>query len=208
MVKLHAELASLPSPRTTVDVDSALHLETQAITFGQAAELLRQAGYSLDMHTRHAYRFDRGSDRVDVMCSDRHFASKLPRYMGRPLFGVPGATRALQHTINLDVSTRRGVVQMVIPDARGALVLKGAAHLEDSRDRERHAEDAVILLACVADPVEAVSGLSAQSRKRLRHLLTVLTRQTSPWTNHDPLVQSLAREALDELSMLLHVPER
>ena len=39
MVKLHAELAGLPAPRTTVDVDSALHLETQAITFAKAAPL-------------------------------------------------------------------------------------------------------------------------------------------------------------------------
>jgi hypothetical protein len=33
MVKLHAAVAGLPAPRTTVDVDSALHLETQAISF-------------------------------------------------------------------------------------------------------------------------------------------------------------------------------
>lgn len=44
MVKLHAELAELPAPRTTVDVNSALHLETEAITFFQAAALLQGAG--------------------------------------------------------------------------------------------------------------------------------------------------------------------
>lgn len=60
MVKLHAELAELPALRTTVDVDSTLHLETGAITFPQAAALLQGVGYVLDTSTKHAYRFDRG----------------------------------------------------------------------------------------------------------------------------------------------------
>ena len=102
MVKLHAELAGLPAPRTTVDVDSALHLETRAITFAQAATRLQGAGYVLDTTTKHAYRFDRGPDRVDLMCSDRQSTWKRLRYDVRPLFGIPGGTRALQQTINID----------------------------------------------------------------------------------------------------------
>jgi hypothetical protein len=71
MVKMHAEIAGLPAPRTTVDVDSALHLETQATSFGEAASLLRRAGYVLNEDTKHAYRFDRGTDQIDVMCADQ-----------------------------------------------------------------------------------------------------------------------------------------
>ena len=93
MVKLHAELAGLPAPRTTVDVDSALHLETQAISFAQAAARLQGAGYILDRSTTHAYRFDRGKERVDLMCSDRLYIWRRPRYDGRPLFGIPGGAR-------------------------------------------------------------------------------------------------------------------
>lgn len=203
MVKLHAELAELPAPRTTVDVDSALHLETRAITFAQAAARLQNAGYVLDRSTRHAYRFDRGPERVDLMCADRQSIWKLPRYDGRPLFGISGGTRALQQTINVDVLTAKDTVRLVIPSVRGALVLKGAAYLDDSRDRGRHAEDAVVLLACMDDPSEALLGLSQQSRRRLRALVTVLTEQTAPWANHNDVVQSLGRESLDELAELL-----
>ena len=203
MVKLHAELAELPAPRTTVDVDSALHLETQAITFTEAATRLQGAGYVLDKATKYAYRFDRGPERVDLMCSDRQSTWRRPRYDGRPLFGIPGGTRALQQTINVDVLTEVDTVRLVIPTVRGALVLKGAAYLEDSRDRGRHAEDAVVLLACVDDASEVLLGLSQQSRRRVRALVKVLTEQTAPWANHDAVVQSLGRETLAELAELL-----
>jgi hypothetical protein len=200
MVKLHAELAGLPTTRTTVDVDSALHLETQAVTFAEAAAQLRGAGYVIDRTTKHAYRFDRGPDRVDLMCSDRHAISRNPRYDGRPLFGVPGGTRALQETIDIDVLTNMDTVRLVIPSLRGALVLKGAAHLEDSRDRSRHAEDAVLLLACIDEPIDPIANLSLRSRRRMRALIKVLTEQAAPWANHDAVVQALAREALAELA--------
>lgn len=203
MVKLHAELAQLPAPRTTVDVDSALHLETEAITFPQAAALLQGVGYVLDRSTEHAYRFDRGRERVDLMCADRQFIFRSPRYGGRPLFGIPGGTRALQQTINIDVQTQADTLRFVIPSVRGALVLKGAAYLEDSRDRGRHAEDAVVLLACMDDASEALLGLSQRSRRRLRALVRVLTEKTAPWAIHDPVVRALGRETLDELAGLL-----
>lgn len=205
MVKLHAELAELPDPRTTVDVDSALHLETQAITFAKAAAILHRAGYVLDESTKHAYRFDRGTDRVDVMCSDRQSIWRRPRYKGRPLFGIPGGTRALQQTINVDAVTGTDTVRLVLPTLRGALVLKGAAFLEDSRDRGRHAEDAVMLLACMDDSSDVLVGLSQQSRRRVRALVKVLSEQAAPWANHDAVVQALARESLAELAGLLRV---
>lgn len=82
MVSLHAALAGLPMPRATVDVDSTLHLETGAITFARAAATLHAAGYALDESTAHAYRFDRGLDRVDLMCTDRQLAFRRPRYGG------------------------------------------------------------------------------------------------------------------------------
>lgn len=202
MVKLHAEMAKLPAPRTTVDVDSALHLETQTITFAEANAQLTGAGYALDENTKHAYRFDRGADRVDVMCSDRQSIWKRPRFGGRPLFGISGGTRALQQTINVDVLTGTETIRIVLPTLRGALVLKGAAYLEDSRDRGRHAEDAVVLLACMDNASDVWRGLSQQSRRRVRALVKALTEQNAPWANHEPVVQALARESLVELVTL------
>lgn len=203
MVKMHAEIAGLPAPRATVDVDTALHLETQAISFGEAASLLRVAGYVLNVDTKHAYRFDRGLDRVDVMCADRQAIWKKHKFGGRPLFGIPGGTRALRKTINLDVQTHVDAVRLVIPALQGALVLKGAAYQEDTRDKARHVEDAVVLLACVTDATELWAGLSPRSRGRIRSIAQALRDQVSPWANHTPVVQSLARESLVELTDLI-----
>jgi hypothetical protein len=203
MVKMHAEIAGLPAPRTTVDVDSALHLETQATSFGEAASLLRRAGYVLNEDTKHAYRFDRGTDQIDLMCADRQAIWKKHKFGGRPLFGIPGGTRALRHTINVDVQTRVDTVRLVVPTLQGALVLKGAAYQEDSRDKGRHAEDAVLLLACVTDSKEIWIGLSPRSRRRVRAVVNALVDRPRYWANHDDAVQSLARESLAELSAII-----
>ncbi len=201
---MHAIIAGFPSPRATLDVDSALHLETGAVSFATAAAALRTAGFVLDVNTTYAYRFDRGRERIDVMCSDRHAAQKKPTYQGRPLFPVSGATRALRETINVSVHADTDA-ELVVPTVRGALVLKGAAVMEDSRDRGRHAEDGVMLLACLADTNEVVPGLSTTSRQRLRALVRTLTEDHHPWSSHDRVVQSLARESLEELRQSLEI---
>ncbi|QJU53086.1 hypothetical protein SCB71_07245 [Herbiconiux sp. KACC 21604] len=203
MVQLHAHLAELPLSRATVDVDSTLHLETHAVTFADAAARLQCCGFVLDTDTRFAYRFDRGLERVDLMCSDRHAAWKMPRHGGRPLFGIPGGTRALQQTIDLDMLTDDGERCLVIPTLRGALVLKSAALVEDSRSASRHADDLVLLLACAIDTADVVHGLSRRSRRRLRNMVRRLRGDNSPWASHGSLVQSLARESLEELALTL-----
>jgi hypothetical protein len=86
---------------------------------------------------------------------------------------------------------------------RGALVLKGAAHREDSRDRMRHAEDGVMLLACLEDTSNVLTGLSQRSRARVRSLLRAIDETNAPWANHDPIVQALARESFEELRQQL-----
>ena len=39
-----------------------------------------------------------------------------------------------------------------VPSAFGALILKAAAYQSDSRDRDRHLQDAALLLAAIDDP--------------------------------------------------------
>ena len=86
---------------------------------------------------------------------------RSPKFNGRPLFGVPGGTRALQQTMDVDLETSTGFVRISLPSLRGALVLKGAAFLEDSRERDRHAEDGVLLLACLSDVTDVLVGLES-----------------------------------------------
>lgn len=133
------------------------------------------------------------------MCADRQAIWKKHKFGGRPLFGIPGGTRALRHTINVDVQTGIDTVRLVVPTLQGALVLKGGAYQEDSRDKRRHAEDAVVLLACVTDSTDIWIGLSPRSRRRVRAVVNALVDRPGYWANHDDTVQSLARESLNEL---------
>ncbi|GAA4376089.1 hypothetical protein [Paeniglutamicibacter cryotolerans] len=54
-----------------------------------------------------------------------------------------------------------------IPNTLGALVLKGAAYREDSRDGRRHLDDAAMLAATLKDPLGVVPELKGSDRSRI-----------------------------------------
>lgn len=197
MVALHAKIADIPPSRPTVDVDTALHLETNAVTFAHVAKQLAALGYVLNPDTQFAYKFERKAERIDVMCSDRHAAFKKPKYLGRPLFGIPGGTRALRDTWNVHLKTDEHDVEFVLPSVLGALVLKGAAYREDSRDPQRHLEDAITLFACASEEDLDLQHLSVGSKRRIRTLVDALAEQKLVWLSHNESVRALARESLE-----------
>lgn len=63
------------------------------------------------------------------------------------------------------------------PTLHGALVLKAAAHTFDSRDRERHLEDALTLLACIVDIEPILVDLHGSDRKRIVHVIRAIENQ-------------------------------
>lgn len=67
-----------------------------------------------------------------------------------------------------------------IPDALGALVLKGAAYLGDPRDRRRHLDDAVVLTCTVNNPMADRERLIGSDSKRIGALWTVLQDRDHP----------------------------
>lgn len=196
MVQLHSLLKDLPPTRATTDVDAALHLETGVISFSQTAVALAKLGYQLDERQQFAYRFFRDAETVDVLCSDRFAATRKPQYQGRPLFGVPGGTRALHDTINVRIQHPGGTFDISLPSARGALILKGAAFIEDSRDRQRHLSDGVALLACLENLDHIFDGLSGRSRKRIRAIARAARHTPSVWNLVDTTTRARAEEAL------------
>jgi hypothetical protein len=108
-----------------------------------------------------------------------------------------------KHSVNERPLVSIDTIRLVIPTLRGAFVLKGAAYLEDSRDRGRHAADAAVLLACMDTANDVWQDLSQQSRRWVRALVKALNEQSTPWTNHDAVVRDLARESLVELTALV-----
>ncbi|MFD4431471.1 hypothetical protein [Nocardia sp. NPDC058497] len=156
MVQIHAIHAGLPPTRATVDVDMVLHIETGATTFSRASYVLEQLGYSLvipDSRRSFVHRFERPGAQVDVMVADNLAPRHQPTVAGRRVFAVPAGTSALRKTVNCHIKPDRGYpVTFSIPDPLGALVLKGAAYLADTRDRDRHLEDAATLLCGFTEP--------------------------------------------------------
>ncbi len=179
MVQLHTAYAGLQVTRTTRDIDMMLHIETGAATFSGVQHELERLGYSLrePIGKGPIHRFGRGAhnaETIDVMVADHLSAKRQPTVLGRRVFAVPGGTSALRKTVNCEVDSEAGTVMLSIPDVLGALILKGAAYLEDSRDRERHVDDAAILACALTDPVADRNRMAGSDHKRIAALWSVL----------------------------------
>lgn len=179
MVQLHAAHAGLMLTRPTRDVDMILHVETGAATFSGVQHDLERLGYMLrePVGDGPVHRFVRGLgdvEAVDVMVAD-HLPPQLhPEALRRKVFAVPGGTSALRKTVNCEVDTGENVAILSIPDVLGALVLKGAAYLQDSRDGGRHLDDAAVLACAATDPVADRARMIGSDRKRIQALWRVL----------------------------------
>ncbi|WNV74123.1 hypothetical protein [Geodermatophilus sp. DSM 44513] len=195
MVQLHAVAAGLPVVRPTDDVDVLLHVETGRGRAAQVAHALEELGYrlapGLDPRTGTAHRFVRDgavvdlvtsgarASVVDVVAADHAPPRALERFRGYDLVQVAGGTQALRRTVHAELAiSAPDRTTVSVPDAFGALVLKAAAHRADTRDRDRHLADAVVLLACV-DPF-AERTRSGSDRSRLLHLQRHLGEPAAP----------------------------
>jgi hypothetical protein len=67
-----------------------------------------------------------------------------------------------------------------VPDASGALVLKGAAYIADARDRDRHLFDAARLAATISDHGTELDRLKESDTRRLRALRDALADVRHP----------------------------
>jgi len=179
MVQLHAAYAGLRLTRTTRDVDMVLHIDSGAATFGGVRYDLERLGYSLHepIGSGPVHRFVRGpndAETVDVMVADRLSPELHPKVLRRRVFALPGGTSALRKTVNCEIDTGGASVVLSIPDVLGALVLKGAAYVEDSRDRARHLDDSAVLACAVTDPVGDRARMIGNDRRRIQALWKVL----------------------------------
>jgi hypothetical protein len=89
-----------------------------------------------------------------------------------------------------------------IPDTLGALVLKSAAYKEDSRDRERHLDDAALLACTIIDASREAERLSGGSDRGRIQLLERELREAShkSWQLVPEEMCAYGREALVVMS--------
>ena len=83
---------------------------------------------------------------------------------------APGGRNALERLLHVAVLTPQGPVAIALPDLIGALELKIEAYRVDSRDRERHLQDAVAL-ASLLDDAAPDPPLHGSAATRLRWFL-------------------------------------
>ncbi|MFD1376745.1 hypothetical protein ACFQ4U_10470 [Micrococcus antarcticus] len=210
MVQLHAAIAKVPAIRPTTDVDLVLHVETGAVSGPEVSHTLSQLGYELQLPLHKdspAHRFIRQRDglkeTVDVMVAD-HGISKPPLTIGgREPFQVSAGTQALKRTANCQILDDEGTVisTLSIPSPLAALVLKGAAYREDTRDRDRHLEDAALLSTIISDPLAVVPELQGSDRSRIIGLNKHLSDLNHPaWARIEEDRRRDGHYALDILS--------
>lgn len=197
MVQTHALAARVETTRVTLDVDATVRIKAGIFTYAEAAAALIQLGYALDRSTRLAYRFTREADVVDLMVADHE--RPPPRHARRDVMPVTGGKQALDRLEVAVFQSGQSQVEVPVPNLHGALVLKAAAHLADSRDRGRHLLDAVTLLACIVDTGTITEQLRGSDRSRLRHLVRALDEQPLVMVQAPSDTATLARRTLDEL---------
>ncbi|MCW4466313.1 hypothetical protein OK351_12475 [Glutamicibacter sp. MNS18] len=210
MVQLHAVVANLPMIRPTTDVDVVLHVETGSVSGPEVTRTLNQLGYTLQTPlstASPAHRFIRQregmKESIDVMVAD-HGVSKPPLTLGgREPFLVPAGTQALKRTLNCRVMDVAGelVTTLSIPSVLAAVVLKAAAYREDSRDRERHLEDAALLSTMLGDPLALVPQLQGSDRSRIISMHHQLSDPHHPaWARFDEEHRHKGQYALEILA--------
>ena len=197
MVQAHALAAGVETNRVTTDVDAVVRIEAGTFSYGDAASALLHLGYALDDSPRLAYRFVRGAEVVDLMVAD-HEHPPL-RYARRDVMAVEGARQALARLESISFEVGSSTVPLPVPTLHGALVMKAAAHLVDSRDRDRHLLDAITLLACVVDVAPIIDELRGSDRKRLTHLVRALDERPLVAAQSPTDTLRLARRTADEL---------
>ena len=197
MTQIHTIHRGLDVVRPTNDVDVVLHVETTRGMASKAARALESVGYemltSIDRRERTAHRFVRGEatvvlipgspDVVDVLVADHAAPRVVERLRGRDMVAIEGGTQALRRTVNAGLSIVEGRATTVsVPNVFGALVLKAAAFCTDSRDRERHIQDAAALLCCLTDPFDVREQFVGSDRQRINTLVRNLPDDARHWS--------------------------
>lgn len=201
MVQLHATAAGLPISRPTTDVDMVLHIETEATSAPKMKHALEALGYELKPSLDNkapAHRFLRGDQQVDVMIADHTAPRNITKMAGREPFQIEGGTQALRRTLNVVITGNDGIkTRLSIPNLHGALVLKGAAFMTDSRDRGRHLDDAAVLCACIDNPFALLEARRGMDRKRFNALFVALESPTHrAWMQLDESSRQAAQDVL------------
>lgn len=211
MAQLHAIRAGIGVVRPTNDVDIVLHVETTRGVAAATASALESLGYELtppiDSRTDTAHRFRRDAatvdlvtnvpDVVDVLVADHAAPRVVEKLRGRMMVGIEGGTQTLRRTVNARLGiTGDRTTTVSVPNPFGALILKAAAYQADSRNPQRHLQDAAVLLCCIEDPYLEREQFAGSDWSRLERLRGLLPDDAREWRALAPEQQVSGKAAL------------
>jgi hypothetical protein len=189
MTLLHCLENGITGARPTDDGDLVLDVWSHRDALRTIGRWLQDTqGFELlDTADGFAYRFTRDDTTLDLLVPeglDRQRTQPPTMTAGRPALPIEGGNQALRRVerVSVQVGSRSGHVRR--PSLLGAVVLKAAAFVADSRDAERHAQDLGLLLeaALMSGSLRAMDAqATAHDRKRLRDALRRLPHDHVCW---------------------------
>lgn len=113
----------------------------------------------------------RGAIVVDVLVADHAAQRVVENLRSRTMVAIGSGTHAPRRTINARIQIAAGRnTTASVPSPFGAVILRADASQTDSGDRERHLQDAALLLAIIEDPYAAREQFAGSDRARLQTL--------------------------------------
>ncbi len=202
MVALHGFIADRTPPRTSEDIDLVANLLVRSASLHDCAAATESINLTPrpSLNGKRLQRFEGGGIRVDLLVPDhlpRHLA---PRLHGYRAVTITGGQRALDRAHLVRVRLGKVNTAIVVPDLRGAIVLKARAAVVDSRDPERHKGDIAFLCSLIGDPRLIARELDVKERRYLNRCQLPTDPRRPPWVQLDPLTRAEAAEAWTRLT--------
>lgn len=183
MTVLHCLENGIDGARVTTDNDLLLDVWTRRDAVRTTGRWLQRTHGFTSVATLDgfSYRYAKGDVHLDLLVPEGLSRQRRQPSTadGAPPLAIEGGNQALLRVERLPVllGTRQGYLRR--PDLLGALVIKAAAFVVDSRDPGRHAED-LALLGQVALDSGRLRALDAQARPHDRKRLRLALRSSHP----------------------------
>ncbi len=202
MVALHGYIHGNVPPRTSEDIDLLANVLVRSASLQNCASAAESINLTArpSLTGKRLQRFEGDGIRVDLLIPDHLPRHLVPRLRGHRPVSIAGGQRALDRAHQIRVRLGDLQATVVLPDLRGAIVLKARASVADNRDAERHDNDIAFLCSLIDDPRQIAAELDLKERRYLRKVQLPADTRQHPWVLLDPLTRADASEAWARLT--------
>jgi Nucleotidyl transferase AbiEii toxin, Type IV TA system len=183
MVALHGLIRGVVPLRTSVDIDIVANVVARRNSLQACVAAAAAIGLEArpSITGKRTHRFEGNGVRLDLLVPDHLPRHLVPRLLGRDPVSITGGQRALDRAGRVYVRFDGIEAVVVMPDLRGAIVLKARAAVADRRDVERHRGDIAFLCSLIEDPLRIAAELDPRERRHLRRCPLPGDPRQSPW---------------------------